>query len=275
MYSLTLEQEAALAFVQSQKLPSSFTEISENFPLDKSFLLQLREIGLLEIIDSFLGPVRVNNLTDLGYLYYNQGRKLRQQITQLSNSADELALIYYAGNQTKVPHKCQWPISDYRELSQNGLLKIDWADNIPYIINPTCNGTYYVHAGLKKHEEDNVMNTTINNNYYGSTNVITASNTSGQISVGDNNKINFTYESINQAVSEIEESVNNDPDISDDNKESARQKISEINKQISKKTKPGKIKSMLSGLKKFLLEVGSNVAAGFIQSKIQELFPGV
>lgn len=275
MYSLTLEQEAALAFVQSQKLPSSFTEISENFPLDKSFLLQLREIGLLEIIDSFLGPVRVNNLTDLGYLYYNQGRKLRQQITQLSNSADELALIYYAGNQTKVPHKCQWPISDYRELSQNGLLKIDWADNIPYIINPTCNGTYYVHAGLKKHEEDNVMNTTINNNYYGSTNVITASNTSGQISVGDNNKINFTYESINQAVSEIEESVNNDPDISDDNKESARQKISEINKQISKKTKPDKVKSMLSGLKKFLLEVGSNVAAGFIQSKIQELFPGV
>ncbi|MGN0487863.1 MAG: ABC transporter substrate-binding protein [Ruminococcus sp.] len=116
------------------------------------------------------------------------------------------------------------------------------------------------------------------NNYYGSTNIINAPIESSAIIAGNNNSIMFTYDKImftydkaNNAISQIESSLNNEP-ISDEDKESAIELLTEIREKISVQKRPTIIKSALIGLKDFLVSAGASATVAIIQAKMQGLF---
>ena len=48
--------------------------------------------------------------------------------------------------------------------------------------------------------------------------------------------------------------------------------LTEIRDKITQEKKPGVIKALLIGLKDFLINAGSDLAAGLIQASIQGLF---
>lgn len=108
------------------------------------------------------------------------------------------------------------------------------------------------------------------NNYYGNTNIINAPIENSAIMAG-NNSIKFTYDKANNAISQIESSLNNEP-ISDEDKESAMELLSEIKEKVSAKKKPSIIKSGLIGLREFLIGVGASATVAIIQAKLQGLF---
>lgn len=109
------------------------------------------------------------------------------------------------------------------------------------------------------------------NNYYGTTNVVNGNIDSSNIITGDSNDIKFDYDSIYNAVSDLEKTIN-DETISKDDKEAAIELLKEIKDKIENKKKPSIIKSMLFALKDFLINVGASITAGIIQSKIIGLF---
>ena len=57
-----------------------------------------------------------------------------------------------------------------------------------------------------------------------------------------------------------------------DDKDAALEMLTEIRDKIAQKKKPGVIKALLVGLKAFLMNAGSDLAAGLIQASIQGLF---
>lgn len=81
----------------------------------------------------------------------------------------------------------------------------------------------------------------------------------------------FTYEKVGNAVSEIESAIEEDS-ISDDDKETAIEMLAEIKEKIDNKKKPNIIKSALVGLKDFLIGVGASAAVAVVQAKMQGLF---
>lgn len=109
------------------------------------------------------------------------------------------------------------------------------------------------------------------NNYYGSTNIINAPIESSAIIAGNNNSLMFTYDKANNAISQIESSLNNEA-ISDEDKESAMELLSEIKEKVSNQKKPTIIKSAFTGLKDFLIGVGASATVAIIQAKMQGLF---
>lgn len=109
------------------------------------------------------------------------------------------------------------------------------------------------------------------NNYYGSTNIINAPIESSAIIAGNNNSLMFSYDKANNAISQIESSLNNEA-ISDEDKESAMELLSEIKEKVSNQKKPTIIKSTFTGLKDFLIGVGASATVAIIQAKMQGLF---
>ena len=109
------------------------------------------------------------------------------------------------------------------------------------------------------------------NNYYGSTSVFNSSVEGLVIAIGDTNTVEFTYEKVGNAVSEIESAIEEDS-ISDDDKETAIEMLAEIKEKIDNKKKPNIIKSALVGLKDFLIGVGASAAVAVVQAKMQGLF---
>lgn len=108
------------------------------------------------------------------------------------------------------------------------------------------------------------------NNYYGATNVINAPSDGMQI-VSGNASVVFSYGEASKAMSDISDAIEKEQ-ISADDKETALELISEINEKIEKQKNPSVIKSLLIGLKDFMINAGGALAAGLIQAKIQGLF---
>jgi hypothetical protein len=108
------------------------------------------------------------------------------------------------------------------------------------------------------------------NNYYGATNVINGPSEGMQI-VSGNQNVTFSYDKANTAVSEIETAISQESLQSED-KDAALEMLSEIRDKISQEKKPSVIKALLVGLKDFLINAGSSLAAGLIQAEIQGLF---
>ena len=109
------------------------------------------------------------------------------------------------------------------------------------------------------------------NNYYGNTNVINAEVNQSAIIAGDKASAVFTYEKAKAAVSEIETELNKEVLESED-RETAKEIISEVKEKIEKKKKQSIIRSALIGLKDFLIGVGASATVAIIQAKMQGLF---
>lgn len=110
------------------------------------------------------------------------------------------------------------------------------------------------------------------NNYYGSTNVINAPADNMQVVAGNNNEITFSYENAQGAVEELEKVVAESQELNEENKEIALEMLSDIKNKIEQKKKPTIIKSVLIGLKEFLIQASASLVAGLVQAKIQGLF---
>lgn len=110
------------------------------------------------------------------------------------------------------------------------------------------------------------------NYFYGPANVVNAKADSVHVAVENKNKIIFTYEKAAQALTDIKDSVNHDQSLSDEDKNSVSELLSEINNKIESQSKPSIIRSAFVGLKDFLINAGSSLAAGLVQAKIEGLF---
>lgn len=108
------------------------------------------------------------------------------------------------------------------------------------------------------------------NNYYGTTSVVNAPITNAQISNGNSNNNSFNFQLLQEDVKDIEDAISNDT-LSKDDKETALDLLREIKDKIEAKKKPNIIKAALVGLKDFLINVGSSVAAALIENKMNGL----
>ena len=111
------------------------------------------------------------------------------------------------------------------------------------------------------------MSTSVTN-YYGQTNIISAPIENMQLISGNNNQAAIDITMGKEFLSEFKTKINEEP-ISEKNKSEALQLLEEISQKIDQKRKPNVIKSVFVELKDFLIGVGANVAAAFIQSRIK------
>ena len=86
-----------------------------------------------------------------------------------------------------------------------------------------------------------------------------------------NEHVTFSYDQARSAISEIEAAISQEQLKSED-KDAALEMLTEIRDKITQEKKPGVIKALLVGLKDFLINAGSSLAAGLIQTNIQGLF---
>jgi hypothetical protein len=104
------------------------------------------------------------------------------------------------------------------------------------------------------------------NNYFGNTNVVNAP-TQAPIVVGDSNIVTFSYNTAEELINKINKSLEKEQ-LSEDNIETIRELLSEINDKIGKKKKMGIIKSAFVALKDFLISVGASITASVIQAHL-------
>ena len=81
----------------------------------------------------------------------------------------------------------------------------------------------------------------------------------------------FSYDQARADISKIEAAISQEQLQSED-KDAALEMLMEIRDKIAQEKKPGVIKALLVGLKEFLMNAGSSLAAGLIQASIQGLF---
>lgn len=103
------------------------------------------------------------------------------------------------------------------------------------------------------------------NNYYGTTNIISGPVENAQLITGNDNDVSIDLSV--KYITEVRKAIENEQ-LSEQDGEKALNLLSEINEKIEQKEKPSKIKAAWNVLKDFLISVGANVAAEFIQSHI-------
>ncbi len=103
------------------------------------------------------------------------------------------------------------------------------------------------------------------NNYYGT--VVNGNVDKSQVTTGNENVISLQTDISDSSLDEIRNSLESES-ISDDDKESARKLLAELETKIQENKKPGIIKAAFLGLKDFLIGVGANVTADLIMGKI-------
>lgn len=109
------------------------------------------------------------------------------------------------------------------------------------------------------------------NNYYGNTNVINSPLENTAVIAGDGSTVRFSYDAAQDAVAEIESSLETD-DLSPEDKETVMEMLEDIKEKLEQKKKPTLIKSVLVGLKDFLIGAGASATVALIQAKMQGLF---
>ncbi len=98
-------------------------------------------------------------------------------------------------------------------------------------------------------------------NYYGT--VVNGAVSQSQITTGDHNSIAFNYEQASNLMKKIRTSIEQEQ-LSDEDRESAMELISEAETKIVAQKKPGLVRAALTGLRDFLISVGANVTAALI-----------
>lgn len=158
MFGLTIMQEAALAMVclQRDDLPANLTSVG----LTKQFVA-LRDQGMLEMQTDWGQELAfVQKLLPDGAKHYDRVRSTRRRFIAISDEADELLDLLYgeAKGQKKAktaitPRYHEGRDDDYRELSQNRLIEVFWADDRPYHVNLTAEGWSYAEGWFLDQED--------------------------------------------------------------------------------------------------------------------------
>ena len=106
------------------------------------------------------------------------------------------------------------------------------------------------------------------NNYYGT--VVNGDVSQSQVVSGDHNSIAFNYGQASDLMKKVRDSIEQEQ-LSDEDRESAMELISEAETKIAAQKKPGIIHAALSGLRDFLVAGGANVTAALVVQYLQTL----
>lgn len=106
------------------------------------------------------------------------------------------------------------------------------------------------------------------NNYYGT--VVNGDVSQSQVVSGDHNSIAFNYGQASDLMKKVRDSIEREQ-LSDEDRESAVELISEAEAKIAEQKKPGIIQAALSGLRDFLVAGGANVTAALVVQYLQTL----
>ena len=87
---------------------------------------------------------------------------------------------------------------------------------------------------------------------------------------GDYNSIAFNYGQASDLMKKVRDSIGQEQ-LSDEDRESAMELISEAETKIAAQKKPGIIQAALSGLRDFLVAGGANVTAALVVQYLQTL----
>lgn len=181
MFELNAKQEMALSIVwmRQDQLPLDLTdlEITRHF-------MALRDSEMISMLTDMSNSMAyVEALRPSGREHYSRTRQARRRFKCISDSADELLNILCCDDNARShqgPSYISNRVDDYRELSRNGLLLINWADNIPYTVAITDDGWNYFEGWFLDQEVPMNINVSpvINNNVSNSPNVSTNSSSS-------------------------------------------------------------------------------------------------
>lgn len=144
MFELNAKQEMALSIVwmRQDQLPHDLTDLEIT-----KHLVALRDSGMISMLtDMSNSTAYVEALCPAGREHYSRTRQARRRFKCISDSADELLNILCCDDNAKArqgPSYVSNREGDYRELSRNGLLKVDWADNIAYRVAIADDGWNY------------------------------------------------------------------------------------------------------------------------------------
>ena len=106
------------------------------------------------------------------------------------------------------------------------------------------------------------------NNYYGT--VVHGDVSQSQVVSGDHNAIAFNYGQASDLMKKVRDSIEREQ-LSDEDRESAMELISEAETKIAEQKKPRIIQAALSGLRDFLVAGGANVTAALVVQYLQTL----
>lgn len=104
------------------------------------------------------------------------------------------------------------------------------------------------------------------NNYYGT--VVNGDIKQSQVVSGDHNNVSCNYQQAEDLIQQIKEAIQNEQ-ISDEDRETADELITDVESKVVKQKKPAIIKAALNGLKDFLIGAGANVASALIVQYLQ------
>lgn len=167
MFELNAKQEMALSIVwmRQDQLPLDLTDLEIT-----KHLVALRDSGMISMLtDMSNSTAYVEALCPAGREHYSRMRQARRRFKCISDSADELLNILCCDDNAKArqgPSYVSNREGDYRELSRNGLLKVDWADNIAYRVAIADDGWNYFEGWFLDQEVPVNINVSpvINNN---------------------------------------------------------------------------------------------------------------
>lgn len=106
------------------------------------------------------------------------------------------------------------------------------------------------------------------NNYYGT--VVNGDVSQSQVVSGNHNSIAFNYGQASDLMKKVRDSIEQEQ-LSEEDRESAMELISEAETKIAAQKKPGIIQAALSGLRDFLVAGGANVTAALVVQYLQTL----
>lgn len=181
MFELNAKQEMALSIVwmRQDQLPLDLTDLEIT-----KHLVALRDSGMISMLtDMSNSTAYVEALCPAGREHYSRTRQARRRFKCISDSADELLNILCCDDNAKTrqgPSYVSNREGDYRELSRNGLLKVDWADNIAYRVEIADDGWNYFEGWFLDQEVPVNINVSpvINNNVSNNPNVSANSSSS-------------------------------------------------------------------------------------------------
>lgn len=181
MFELNAKQEMALSIVwmRQDQLPLDLTDLEIT-----KHLVALRDSGMISMLtDMSNSTAYVEALCPAGREHYSRTRQARRRFKCISDSADELLNILCCDDNAKTrqgPSYVSNREGDYRELSRNGLLKVDWAENIAYRVEIADDGWNYFEGWFLDQEVPVNINVSpvINNNVSNNPNVSANSSSS-------------------------------------------------------------------------------------------------
>lgn len=183
MNGLSVEEEAALTVAAMQPDEGVAPFADDTYP--SLPFIRLREAGFITM-DTGMSQTLVilQGITPPGAAHYQEVIRLRRRCASISEEANQLISFIAANGKIKkkgkeatfFPVDVKRQIEEFQELSQAGLLKVSWADNIAYTYELTDKGRSYIEGWfIDEGAPVNVsvsqqFNPVLNNDYHGESN---------------------------------------------------------------------------------------------------------